>query len=205
MTQTLTPTQAWNKLVAGNARFVADKPEHPNQDATRRNELTGGQAPFTAVLSCGDSRATTELLFDVGLGDAFVVRNAGQVVDSSVLASLEYAVSALEVPLIVVLSHSHCGAVTAAFEAVQQRTTPDGFFVRDLLTRIQPAIVQAEHDHNLTLENVAAHHLGLTVDALLSHSSLLAAAVESGKLGIIGANYNLDDGTVTEAVHVGAF
>ena len=109
-----TPAEALQRLRAGNARFVAGASEHPNQDAARRESLTDGQHPFAVIFGCSDSRLAAEIIFDLGLGDTFVVRTAGQVVGNAALGSLEYSVTDLDVPLIVVLGHDSCGAVTAA-------------------------------------------------------------------------------------------
>ncbi|HHW50255.1 MAG TPA: carbonic anhydrase [Pseudoclavibacter sp.] len=198
-----TPARAWQRMRSGNARFVAGAPEHPHQDVERRTLLADGQTPFAAVFGCGDSRLAAEIIFDVGLGDLFVIRNAGQVIDTTILASLEYAVSSLHVPLIVVLAHDHCGAVTAALESDQQRQLPDGFYLRDLLTRIHPAIVESHTQGDGTLADVARRHLQHTVRDIVSHSELLSTAVSSGTVGVIGVNYVLREGDVHEVVAVG--
>ena len=111
-----TPAEVWRELRAGNQRFISGTPLHPHQDVDRRRELAGVQKPLVAIFGCSDSRLSAEIIFDIGLGDAFVVRNAGQVVSESALGSLEYAVGVLGVPLILVLGHDQCGAVRAAIE-----------------------------------------------------------------------------------------
>src|SRR3546814_811489 len=126
-------------MTQGNARFVAGEPRHPRQDVERRNELAGGQRPRAALFGCSDSRLAAEIIFDEGLGDLFVVRNAGQIISDSVVGSLEYAVAVLEVPLIVVLAHDACGAVGAAIESVQ----PDAPLLPPLIWRQIAAIVPA--------------------------------------------------------------
>lgn len=198
-----TPAEAWRRMQDGNARFVTGSPEHPNQDAARRSALAEGQAPFAALFGCADSRLGAEIIFDVGLGDLFVIRNAGQVVDSSILGSLEYAVGSLGVPLIVVLAHDHCGAVEATVQAAHDKTMPDGFFVRDTITRIQPAVVQATREGDVSVEHVAKIHLHNTLCAIMRQSELLANAVDSGRLAMIGVNYRLAGGTVHEVDSVG--
>ena len=117
MTTARPATEAWRRLADGNERFVDDRPEHPRQDADRRAELASGQQPVAAILGCSDSRVAAEVLFDQGLGDLFVIRNAGQVASASAIASIEYAVAVLGVPLVVVLAHDRCGAVKAAIDA----------------------------------------------------------------------------------------
>lgn len=199
----LTPSEAWLRMRDGNRRFVTDSPKHPHQDVERRASLADQQAPFAALFGCADSRLAAEIIFDVGLGDLFVIRNAGQVIDTTTLASLEYAVSALHVPLIVVLAHDHCGAVGAAFDADVTRQVPDGFYVRDLITRIHPAIVESQREGNGSIEDVAERHLRHTARDLVSHSDLISEAVDAGRVAVIGVNYKLQDGAVHEIVAVG--
>src|SRR5688500_9364598 len=114
MSEDRTPAAVWQEMVRGNDRFVAGAPLHPRQDVERREELAFAQSPSAALFGCSDSRLAAEIIFDKGIGDLFVVRNAGQIISDSVLGSLEYAVSVLKVPLIVVLGHDECGAVLAA-------------------------------------------------------------------------------------------
>lgn len=140
--------EAWQRLLDGNERFVTGDSLHPNQNASRRSELVHTQNPFAVIFGCADSRLAAEIIFDVGLGDVFVVRTAGHVIDDAVLGSLEYAVSVLHVPLIVVLGHDNCGAVTAAKEAVETGESPQGH-IRDLVERITrpgtPVAVPTRH------------------------------------------------------------
>ena len=149
MTQFTTPDEAWASMVAGNARFVAGEPQHPHQDVERRNSVAAGQTPRAALFGCADSRLAAEIIFDLGLGDLFVVRNAGQVAGDSIVGSLEYAVEVLKVPLIVVLGHDSCGAVGAAIEVLFQilpvalglRTTIDAGLARVFFSWTLHAIV----------------------------------------------------------------
>ena len=124
---TTTPVTAWKALKEGNERFVAGKPAHPSQSVAHRASLVAGQKPTAIIFGCSDSRAPAELMFDQGLGDVFVVRTAGQAIDAAVLGSIEYAVTALNVPLIVVLGHSGCGAVKATIGAVDDGAIPGRF------------------------------------------------------------------------------
>src|SRR5271165_1116409 len=112
------PITAWKSLKEGNERFVAGKPKHPSQSVEHRASLAVAQKPTAVIFGCADSRVAAELIFDQGLGDMFVVRTAGHVIDSAVLGSIEYAVTVLNVPLIVVLGHDSCGAVKAAIGAI---------------------------------------------------------------------------------------
>src|SRR6476469_9701418 len=124
------PVAAWKALKEGNERFVAGKPEHPSQSISHRASLAASQKPTAVVFGCADSRLAAEIIFDQGLGDMFVVRTAGHVIDSAVLGSVEYAVSVLDVPLIVVLGHDSCGAVKATLAALDGGEVPTGY-VRD--------------------------------------------------------------------------
>src|SRR5207245_8047927 len=124
---TLTPAEAWRTLREGNQRFVDGASVHPNQDSFRRSELVATQNPFCVIFGCSDSRLAAEIIFDLGLGDAFVVRSAGQVIDEAVLGSLEYSITELHVPLIVILGHDSCGAVSATKSAVETGEMPVGF------------------------------------------------------------------------------
>ncbi|WP_037625545.1 carbonic anhydrase [Streptomyces aureus] len=126
-TQTPTPRDAFDLLMAGNQRFVSGTPEHPNQDATRRTEIAPSQQPFAVLFGCSDSRLAAEIIFDRGLGDLFVVRTAGHVAGTEVLGSIEFGVSVLNAPLVVVLGHDSCGAVAAARSALENGQTPGGF------------------------------------------------------------------------------
>ena len=113
MQAAMTPTEAWTKLREGNLRFVEGRREHPNQDVDRREAVAQAQSPFAVVFGCSDSRVAAEIIFDRGLGDLFVVRTAGHVVDAGVLGSIEFGVDVLHAPLVVVLGHDRCGAVRA--------------------------------------------------------------------------------------------
>ena len=139
-TSDLTPAEAWEVLAEGNRRFVAGEPSHPNQNAERRSDLTAGQAPVAVIFGCADSRLAAEIIFDLGLGDVFVVRTAGHVIDDAVLGSIEYGVDVLEIPLVIVLGHNSCGAVTATVESYISGTMPRGF-VRPLVERIIPSVL----------------------------------------------------------------
>src|SRR6478672_5711749 len=134
------PVTAWKALREGNERFVAGTPEHPNQSIEHRASLAEGQKPTAVVFGCADSRVAAEIIFDQGLGDMFVVRTAGHVIDSAVLGSVEYAVTVLNVPLIVVLGHDSCGAVKATLSAIDDGEVPGGF-VRDIVERVTPSIL----------------------------------------------------------------
>ncbi|MBS1907469.1 MAG: carbonic anhydrase [Actinobacteria bacterium] len=208
-TTRLTPDEAWSLMSEGNRRFVAGEPEHPNQDVDKRHQLVDGQAPLATLFGCSDSRLAAEIIFDKGLGDLFVVRNAGQVIGESIVASLEYAVAILGVPLIVVLAHDSCGAVRAAIDGTAIDATPLPPHIWKLIAPIVPAArkVLAEQGGSTTAdidaELVGREHLRNTVHDLLQSSELIAEAVAEGKLGIVGANYRLNEGTAVPVVTVG--
>lgn len=188
-----TPATAWKTLKEGNERFVAGKPERPHQSVERRESLTGGQQPIAAIFACSDSRVATELLFDQGLGDVFVVRTAGQAIDSAVIGSLEYAVAVLNVPLLVVVGHESCGAVKAAVGAVDDGSVPGGF-IRDVVERVAPSILVGRRDGLSGIAEFEKRHVQETVAQLAARSTVIAEALAAGKLGIAGVTYHLADG-----------
>ncbi|OBJ47241.1 carbonic anhydrase [Mycobacterium sp. 1423905.2] len=197
-----TPATAWKALNEGNERFVAGKPEHPDQDVDRRKSLTSGQQPIAAVFGCSDSRVPAELVFDQGLGDIFVVRTAGQAIDAAVLGSLEYAVAVLNVPLLVVLGHRSCGAVKATVGAVQEGSVPAGF-IRDVVERVAPSILVGRKDGLSSPEEFEDRHVSETVAQLVARSAIIAERVEQGTLGIVGAIYHLSDGRAAPVERAG--
>ena len=189
----MTPAQAWERLREGNERFVAGTSNHPNQDAPRRSSLVEGQNPFAVVFGCSDSRLAAEIIFDLGLGDAFVVRTAGQVIDDAVLGSLEYSVGTLNVPLIVVLGHDSCGAVTAAKEAVDTGETPSGY-VRSLVERITPSVLASHRKNLFEVNDMVVEHTQQTAGRLVESSRVISDAVEDGRVAVIGLSYRLAEG-----------
>ena len=202
-----TPAKIWAEMVRGNQRFISGKPRHPRQDVERRSELAERQAPDAALFGCSDSRLAAEIIFDKGLGDLFVVRNAGQVVSDSVLGSLEYAVEVLQVPLIIVLGHDECGAVLAAIAAEGEDPPSLPEHTRAIIDRIIPAVHrvrEAEDDPTMTdAQEVGREHLRDTVAELIDSSDSIRRAVDEGRLGIVGANYRLLEGRVVPDIIVG--
>ncbi|MFB8227813.1 carbonic anhydrase [Cellulosimicrobium sp. NPDC055967] len=194
----LTPAEAWATLRSGNDRFVADAPLHPSQGADRRRETSSSQHPHTVLFGCSDSRVAAEIIFDQGLGDMFVVRTAGHVVDTTVLGSIEYGVELLSVPLVVVLGHDSCGAVGAAVDTLTTGAQADGF-VRAVVDRVIPSIAKITGAGNGSLENLdpavlRREHVRNTVDMLHSYSAGLAAAVAEGRCAIVGVEYDFAEG-----------
>jgi len=199
---TTTPVTAWKALKEGNERFVAGKPEHPSQSVEHRASLAAGQKPTAAILGCADSRVAAELIFDQGLGDIFVVRTAGQAIDSAVLGSLEYAVIALNVPLIVVLGHDSCGAVKAAIGAVDEGAIPPGF-VRDVVERVAPSILMGRREGLSRVDEFEERHVRETVAQLMARSTAIAERVAAGTLAIAGISYRLAEGRAELVDQVG--
>jgi len=185
----MTKQEVISKLKEGNQRFVNDILKSANQDSTRRKTQINGQDPFAIVLSCADSRIVPELAFDTGIGELFVLRVAGNVANTSTIASIEYAVAHLGTPVIVVLGHQSCGAVTAAVKGGN-----NGHNLNHLLAHITPAICGSAE--NAAVDDVARLNAKLTAIDLTSRSSIIADAVKSGKLDILPAYYHLDSGMV---------
>ena len=167
------PAIAWKALKQGNERFVAGTPEHPSQSIERRSALAKGQKPTAVLFGCADSRVAAEIIFDQGLGDMFVVRTAGHVIDSAVLGSIEYAVTVLDVPLIVVLGHDSCGAVQAALSAIDDGVVPGGY-VRDIVERVTPSILFGRSAGLTRLDEFEARHVTETVAQLRVRSTTIA-------------------------------
>jgi len=196
------PATAWNALKEGNERFVAGQAEHPHQGIERRSSLTGGQRPIAAVLGCSDSRVAPEVIFDQGLGDLFVVRNAGHVLDASVLGSIEYAVAVLDVPLVVVLGHGSCGAVTAAVSTADGGAAPSGY-IRSVVDLIMPSVQAGRHAGLTSVGQVITKHVNETVTAMRIRAVPIAQRLAAGTMAVVGATYNLTDGRVVLRDHLG--
>ena len=199
----LTPALAWQRLREGNKRFVAGTSSHPNQDASRRSSLVENQHPFAVIFGCADSRLAAEIIFDLGLGDAFVVRTAGQVIDDAVLGSLEYSVSELDVPLIVVLGHDSCGAVTATKNAVETGQMPVGF-IRSLVERITPSVLTSLRNNQTDVNDMVVENVKQTSQRLVDSSRVISGAVDSGRTAVVGLAYSLADGRADLVSSIGS-
>jgi carbonic anhydrase len=191
-----TPKQAWDSLLEGNHRFTTGDPAHPRQDIDRRESVAETQRPFAALFGCADSRLSAEIIFDVGLGDLFVVRNAGQVIAETILGSLEYAVEVLKVPLILVLGHDECGAIRATIKAQEGDLQSEGEFIHNIVARIAPTVERSYEAGKKDIDDITNLHIEDTIEDILSRSSLIAKAVKEGKLGVVGANYKLALGEI---------
>ena len=206
-----TPAATWRELRRGNERFIAGEPQHPRQDVDHRTSLAHRQRPLVAIFGCSDSRLSAEIIFDVGLGDAFVVRNAGQVISDSVLGSLEYAVGVLGVPLILVLGHDEFCAVRAAIDSQAPDAVPLPAHIATLVDRIVPAVRRVaggEQGAPISPADVDAgfvgrEHLRDTVAELLESSEMISDAIAAGTLAIVGANYRLVEGRAETDIVVG--
>ncbi|GAA4285169.1 carbonic anhydrase [Brevibacterium daeguense] len=199
-----TPASALVRLFEGNRRFVADTPQHPNQDSSRRRALASSQAPFATLFGCSDSRVAAEMIFDVGLGEMFVVRTAGQVTDSVTIGTLEYGVEVLGTPLLVVLGHDSCGAITAAVESFGSGDVPEGF-IADVVSGIYPSVVRARGAGRGDVNGTVAQNTIDTVHRLPQRSAILSRALEERRLVILGLTYHLSDGQVNVVAELGEY
>jgi carbonic anhydrase len=186
------PQDGLQRLAAGNQRWVSGATTHPDQTAARRTEVASGQKPFAVIVSCSDSRVPPELIFDQGVGDLFVVRAAGEVVDAVALGSIEFAVTALGAPLVVVLGHERCGAVEAALGGTATASN-----IGSLVGAITPNINRADGVTPATLDTAVRDQVQAVVRQLRAAGPLLAPRVQDGSLHIVGAVYDLDTGQVT--------
>jgi len=190
---TVAPAEAISKLKEGNGRYTSGNPQHPGQTTERRTELAKTQHPFAGIVSCSDSRVPPEIVFDQGLGDLFVVRVAGNVINDEGLGSVEYTVDHLGTRLILVLGHQSCGAVKAARETIAAKGKAPGH-IESLVTAIKPAVeATAKDDPDTTVKANVKN----VVQALRSSTPILKAKVDSGEIQVIGGYYSLDTGTVT--------
>ena len=194
----LTPRMALDILKEGNSRFI--KNLKAQRDLLEQvNATRDGQWPFATILSCIDSRTSAELIFDQGLGDIFSVRIAGNIVNTDILGSMEFACKIAGSKLIVVLGHTKCGAVKGACDHVEMGN------LTELLSKLQPAVYsetetkdpkQRSSKNSQFVENVAAIHVRRTVKNIIERSFILEQMVENGEIGVVGAMYNIETGTV---------
>ena len=216
----ISPTEAISRLKEGNGRFMAGNMQHPHessderafiaknsyenpdalslgmtseQAAKRREELTKSQHPFAIILSCSDSRVPPEIVFDEGLGDLFIVRVAGNVLNNEGLGSIEYGVDVLGARLILVLGHQSCGAVDAAMKTVAAKGKAPGH-IQSLVTAIKPVV---DATPKADLETTIKANVKHVADALRSSTPILKGKVDSGDVQVIGGYYTLDSGAVT--------
>jgi len=192
------PEQALHDLLSGNERFVKGHPTSPRRAPEDFRELAGAQYPEAVIISCADSRVAPEILFDVGVGDIFVVRVAGNVVEgagATVKGSIEYAIAELNVPLIVVLGHSGCGAVKAAIKHIDAKDSLPGA-INGLVELIKPAVAQSQGVPGDMLENAIRKNVEIGVERLKGLQPILAPRVKESKVNVVGAVYDLRTGMV---------
>ena len=198
-TSGLTPEQALSRLTDGNARFVAMDEVDPNVSTARLVAVSNGQRPFVGVLGCVDSRVPPELVFDRGLGDLFDARIAGAIADDAAIGSLEFGVQEFGVPLLVVMGHSKCGAVTAAVKSLESAGAAPPGRIGAVVDPIIPAVKSVRAQGiagGAELINAATRAVVRNGVSALRASPVLAGALAAGKLAIVGAFYDLDTGTV---------
>lgn len=192
----LSPERAYQKLMDGNKRYVIGKLQHPNQTLERRKEAAAGQAPFAAILTCSDSRVPAELIFDAGIGDVFSVENAGNYADSYGKASIQYAIAHLNVPVVMVLGHSKCGAVTATKSIVESHGAVEKG-LEPIVESIKPAVEAVKGKAGDWVDNAIRQNVQMMVQDL---RGLVAQLGKEGDCQVVGAYYDIERGTVEEVV-----
>jgi carbonic anhydrase len=189
----LNARDALAELLAGNQRFVEGHRAHPNQDAHRRAQVAQGQTPFALIFGCSDSRVAAEIIFDRGLGDLFVVRTAGHIIDNGVLGSIEFGVDLLEIPLVVVLGHDGCGAVKATMEAQATGRMPSGY-VRHVVELVMLSVLTARRAGVVSVNDVVAAHAQDTALLLPERSKAIADRIADGSCAVVAMEYTLTEG-----------
>ncbi|WP_341711061.1 carbonic anhydrase [Erythrobacter sp.] len=192
----LTPDEALELLKEGNRRFLDDTTYEPSMDRMRRLELAAAQRPFAAYLSCSDSRVPPELLFERGLGELFIIRNAGNTLCTTALGSLEFAVTNLQVPLIVVMGHEACGALDAAVSLARGKASFSGN-ISKVLQSLLPAVLETDPWADHIVDAAAVSNVRRVVRELREEASpALLEPQRTGKLMVVGAYYHLSSGKV---------
>lgn len=192
----LTARAALKRLLDGNARFATGHARHRSQDVTAAHVTAAGQHPFVITLGCSDSRVPPEIVFDEGIGGVFDQRVAGGIVDDAILGSIEFAVGEFAPPLLLVLGHERCGAVSAAVEAVASGgQAPE--HVKSIVEAIRPAVLAVAHQPGDRVENAVRENARRVARDLVSRSSIIRRAVRGGTLTVRAARYDLDNGRIT--------
>lgn len=188
----LAPEKALARLMEGNLRHVQHRERHPDMEVKRRHELaTAGQHPFAIILGCADSRVPPELLFDQGLGDVFVIRDAGNVVDDEILGSIEYAVEHLGVRLVMVLGHEKCGAISAAVAGGETHG-----HIKAVVDALQPAVEQSAKEPGDKVHNCVLANARRTARLIRESEPILKKLADSGRIMVVAADYDLYSGKV---------
>ncbi|HYD59599.1 MAG TPA: carbonic anhydrase [Noviherbaspirillum sp.] len=197
-----TAHEALARLREGNRRFVEGKGNcHELLNESRRNQLVAGQKPFAIILGCSDSRVPAELVFDQGLGDLFVIRIAGNIVAPSQIGSVEFAAAQFGTPLVVVLGHSRCGAVTATLEEITRPMKNQSRHIHSIVERIRPAVeplmaTELRRDHDALVGHAVRANVRASANHLRHGSEILEQMIQNDQLLIVGAEYSLETGVV---------
>ena len=195
----LSADEALKELMAGNARFSAGRPSNPRRGPEDFAAVEGGQNPTAVVIGCADSRVPPELLFDVGVGDLFIVRVAGNVISgagAAVKGSIEYAIAELDVPLIFVLGHSGCGAVKSAVKHIDAKDSLPGA-INDLVTLVKPAVNRVHGQAGDLVDNATRANVQIGVERVRGLEPIIAPRVRAGQVQVTGGVYDLRTGRVT--------
>jgi carbonic anhydrase len=190
--ENITADSVLAELKSGNEHHVTHRYQHPHETVDRQRQLVAGQHPHAEILSCSDSRVPPEIVFDQGLGDLFIIRVAGNVATDTEIGSLEYGAEHLHIPLIVVLGHQSCGAVTAAV----QGDPPEGH-IAALVNLIKPAVEKSRGMSGDPVANAVRINVEMVVRQLRTSTPILSELVAHGKLKIVGGVYSLETGSVT--------
>ncbi|WP_154222450.1 carbonic anhydrase [Marinicella rhabdoformis] len=191
-----TANQALTDLKAGNQRFINAESKHNSLSIQQKQKAhASGQKPFAIILGCSDSRVPAEIVFDQGVGDLFVIRVAGNVVAPSQIGSIEYAIEMFDTALVVVLGHSHCGAVEATLQAIESPDSIRSQNIQSIVKRIRPAIAPLNLTVNDTQQAVEAN-IAHSVAQLENHSDIIENHIKSGTVKIVGACYDLATGVI---------
>lgn len=185
------PEAALQRLLDGNARYVAGHAEHPNQSVARRVEVVAGQEPFAVIVTCSDSRVAPELYFDQGIGDLFVVRDAGNILNDHVIGSIEYAVEHLHASIILVVGHEKCGAVAAAIAGGRAEGR-----IGTIIEAIRPAVKETRNQAGDKTDNAIRGNARRVAKTLAVTAPILSHAVQTGEIKIFAARYDLSSGRV---------
>ena len=192
--------EALNRLRKGNKRFVSDSSIFNNalSHKSRRHSLAEDQDPFAIILGCSDSRVSSEIVFDQGLGDLFVVRVAGNIVAPSQIGSIEFAVERFGARLVVVMGHSRCGAIQATLDSLRCPSENQSKNLRSIVDRIRPSLelLDIDQDPEITLQQAVRANIHSSVSQLQHESRILEQLIKKGDLLILGAEYSLDTGIV---------
>jgi carbonic anhydrase len=194
--QSMTPAQALQRLLDGNKRYTADDaPEAMHAHAVNRRHSIADQRPFATVLGCSDSRVPIEIVFNQGLGELFVIRIAGNILNDHIIGSIEFAIESFGCPLVMVLGHSNCGAVTAAVDSVIRQSRPPAR-IATIVDAIRPCVELVRNEADLLEASIAQNVRNVTT-TLQQTQPLITAARKAGRLAVVGAEYHLSTGNVS--------